>query len=63
MSTALYGPDVPLSDALSGRSSPAWWGMVWFCATEAMLFACFLASYFFLRGSVEAFGAEGDNRS
>jgi heme/copper-type cytochrome/quinol oxidase subunit 3 len=59
MSTALYRPDVPLSDALSGRRSPAWWGMVWFCATEAMLFACFLASYFFLRGSVEAFGAEG----
>lgn len=44
---------------LGGTRSPAWWGTVWFCATEAMLFASFLGAYFFLRGSVEAFGAEG----
>ncbi|HVX40630.1 MAG TPA: cytochrome c oxidase subunit 3 [Gemmatimonadaceae bacterium] len=44
---------------LSGRRSPGWWGMLWFCATEAMLFACFIASYFYLRGNFEAFGAEG----
>jgi heme/copper-type cytochrome/quinol oxidase subunit 3 len=33
--------------------------MVWLCTTEAMLFACFLAAYFYLRGSVESFAAEG----
>lgn len=44
---------------LTGTRSPAWWGTVWFCATEAMLFASFLGAYFFLRGSVEAFAAEG----
>lgn len=44
---------------LTGTRSPAWWGMVCLCATEAMLFASFLGAYFFLRGSVEAFGAEG----
>jgi heme/copper-type cytochrome/quinol oxidase subunit 3 len=49
----------PLPIRLSGTHSPGWWGMLFFCATEAMLFACFLAAYFFLRGSVEAFGAEG----
>ena len=74
MSTALYDgddgvprgevpgwrrADLPLTDVLESHRSTAWWGMVFFCATEAMLFACFLASYFFLRGSVEAFGAEG----
>ena len=49
----------PLPIRLSASRSPGWWGMVFFCGTEAMLFACFLAAYFFLRGSVEAFGAEG----
>ncbi|MGI8508879.1 MAG: cytochrome c oxidase subunit 3 [Gemmatimonadaceae bacterium] len=48
-----------LSDTLSGSRAPGWWGMVWLCATEGMLFACFLAAYFFLRGSVDAFSAEG----
>lgn len=57
--SAVPRADRPLTDVLEGHRSTGWWGMVWFCATEAMLFACFLASYFFLRGSVEAFGAEG----
>ena len=48
-----------LTDVLEGRRSTGWWGMVWLCATEGMLFACFIASYFFLQGSVKAFGAEG----
>ena len=65
MSTAAYverrepSPRETLSVRLSGTRSPGWWGMVWFCATEGMLFACFIAAYFFLRGSVEAFSAEG----
>ena len=44
---------------LTGTRSPGWWGMVCLCATEAMLFASFLGAYFFLRGNVEAFAAEG----
>ena len=49
----------PLPIRLTGTRSPGWWGMVCLCATEAMLFASFLGAYFFLRGSVEAFSAEG----
>ncbi len=49
----------PLSDSLSGPRSTGWWGMVWFAATEATLFACFIASYFFLLGDQENFGADG----
>lgn len=51
--------DLPLTDVVEGRRSTGWWAMVGICATEAMLFACFLASYFFLRGNVQAFEAEG----
>ena len=49
----------PLPIRLTGTRSPGWWGMVWLCATEGMLFASFIGAYFFLRGSVEAFSAEG----
>ncbi len=52
-------PREPLPTKLSGSHAPDWWGMVWFCATEGMLFACFFASYLYLHGSIEAFGAEG----
>ncbi len=56
---AAHDPAAPLSEVLTGTRSTSWWGMVWLCATEGMLFACFIASYFYLRGSVEAFSAEG----
>jgi heme/copper-type cytochrome/quinol oxidase subunit 3 len=65
MSTAAYAdPREPvrrgaLPIRLTGTRSPGWWGMVCLCATEGMLFASFIAAYFFLRGNVEAFGAEG----
>jgi cytochrome c oxidase subunit III len=49
----------PLPIRLTGTRSPGWWGMICLCATEAMLFASFLGAWFFLRGSVESFGAEG----
>jgi heme/copper-type cytochrome/quinol oxidase subunit 3 len=52
-------PRDPLPIHLTGTRSPGWWGMVCLCATESMLFASFLGAYFFLRGSVEAFSAEG----
>lgn len=32
--------------------APGWWGMVGLIATEAMLFACLLASLFYLRATV-----------
>jgi cytochrome c oxidase subunit 3 len=51
--------DLPLTDVLEGHRSTGWWGMVWLCATEGMLFASLLASYFFLLGNVRAFEAEG----
>jgi heme/copper-type cytochrome/quinol oxidase subunit 3 len=65
MSSAAYGdwmepnPRGTLPIRLTGSKSPGWWGMVCLCATEAMLFASFLGAYFFLRGNVEAFAAEG----
>jgi cytochrome c oxidase subunit III len=65
VSTAAYDermepdPRGTLPIRLTGSRSPGWWGTVWFCATEAMLFASFIGAYFFLRGSVEAFAAEG----
>jgi heme/copper-type cytochrome/quinol oxidase subunit 3 len=51
--------DRALPEATSGTRATGWWGMVWLCVTEAMLFACLIASYFFLRGSVQGFAAEG----
>ena len=55
--TALPRPQAPVP--LTGRRAPGWWGMVGVIATEAVLFACRFASYFFLWGTVAAFGAEG----
>ena len=48
-----------LPEVTTGMRATGWWGMVWLCVTEAMLFASLIASYFFLRGSVTAFYAEG----
>jgi heme/copper-type cytochrome/quinol oxidase subunit 3 len=62
----MTGAALPFAPADSApREAPhearasGWWGMVWLCVTEAMLFACLIASYFFLRGSVQGFYAEG----
>jgi heme/copper-type cytochrome/quinol oxidase subunit 3 len=38
-----------LPDSASGTRAFGWWGMVWLIATESMLFASLIASYFFLR--------------
>jgi heme/copper-type cytochrome/quinol oxidase subunit 3 len=48
-----------LPEITTGTRATGWWGMVWLCVTEAMLFACLIASYFFLRGSINGFYAEG----
>lgn len=40
---------VTLPEYSSGPRAFGWWGMVWVIATEAMLFAALIASYFFLR--------------
>lgn len=52
-------PAEPLPTQLTGVRSPGWWGMVWFCVTEGMLFASFFASYLYLHGSTLAVGEEG----
>ncbi|KAB8197414.1 heme-copper oxidase subunit III [Nonomuraea phyllanthi] len=48
--TVITGVTEPeaLASEPPGRT-PAWWGMVLFVATEATLFACLLASYYYLR--------------
>ena len=55
----LVAYDAALVDDAATKHPAAWWGMVWLCATEGMLFGCLLASYFFLRGSVDSFHREG----
>ena len=39
--------------------APGWWGMLLFCVTEATLFLYFVGAWFYLRGTVASFGAEG----
>ena len=39
--------------------APGWWGMVLFCATEVTLFLYLVGSWFYLRGTVTSFAAEG----
>jgi heme/copper-type cytochrome/quinol oxidase subunit 3 len=39
----------PTVEAAPRSASNGWWGMVLFIATEATLFACLLASYFYIR--------------
>ena len=38
-----------LPEHTSGTAAFGWWGMVWLIATEAMLFAALIASYFYIR--------------
>ena len=57
MSTAVE-PLNPVPPAVPSRP-PAWWGMVLFCVTEATLFIYFIGSWFYLRGTITSFAAEG----
>lgn len=43
---ASYPPSLP--SEVSGSRSPGWWGMVFLIMTEAVLFATFIASYFYV---------------
>ena len=48
--TAVAAPaPLPLPEHSSGSRAFGWWGMVWLIATESMLFAALIASYFFIR--------------
>lgn len=38
-----------LPTKVMGPASYGWWGMVWLIATEAMMFAALIASYFYVR--------------
>ena len=50
MSVRAITPDA-LPVYVSGERATGWWGMVLFVATEATIFGCLLASYFYLRVS------------
>jgi len=42
-----------------GERATGWWGMVLFVATEATIFGCLLASYFYLRVSAPSWPPDG----
>jgi heme/copper-type cytochrome/quinol oxidase subunit 3 len=49
MSAIDVGRIESLPEHASGPRAYGWWGMVWLIATESMLFAALIASYFYLR--------------
>lgn len=49
----------PASGGERPARAPGWWGMLLFCVTEATLFLYFLGAWFYLRGTVTSFAAEG----
>ena len=58
MSAAIQ-PRATLATDERPAHAPAWWGMVLFCVTEATLFIYFIGSWFYLRGTIASFAAEG----
>lgn len=56
-------PALDLPRTGGGVREPGWWGMLLFCVTESSLFLYLLGSYFYLRGTVAAFSAEGGRHS
>jgi heme/copper-type cytochrome/quinol oxidase subunit 3 len=42
----------PVTETPAGRTT-GWWGMLLFILTEAAMFACFIASYYYLRFSTD----------
>jgi heme/copper-type cytochrome/quinol oxidase subunit 3 len=44
---------------ISGHKAPGWWGMVLLIVTEASLFACLIASYFYLRSGAHVWPLGG----
>jgi len=58
MSVRAIAPDA-LPVYVSGDRATGWWGMVLFVATEATIFGCLLASYFYLRVSAPAWPPDG----
>ena len=42
----------PVAETPAGRTT-GWWGMLLFICTEAAMFACFIASYYYLRFSTD----------
>lgn len=43
----------PVVETPTGRTT-GWWGMLFFVCTEAAMFACFIASYYYLRFSTDS---------
>jgi cytochrome c oxidase subunit III len=44
---------------ISGHKAPGWWGMILLIVTEATLFACLIASYFYLRAGAHIWPLDG----
>lgn len=44
---------------ISGHKAPGWWGMILLIVTEATLFACLLAAYFYLRAGAHTWPLDG----
>jgi cytochrome c oxidase subunit 3 len=44
---------------ISGHKAPGWWGMILLIVTEASLFACLVASYFYLRAGAHVWPLGG----
>lgn len=57
--SAAIGVSNSEANGVQPTRAPAWWGMVLFCVTEATLFVYFLGSWFYLRGTITSFAAEG----
>ena len=58
MSTIVQ-PPISAPSADTPPRAPAWWGMALLCVTEATLFVYFIGSWFYLRGTITSFAAEG----
>ena len=50
---------LPVTADRHSTRAPGWWGMLLFCVTEGTLFLYFLGAWFYLRGTVTSFAAEG----
>lgn len=49
----------PLPEDVTGTAAPGWWGMVLLIATEATIFVCLIASYFYLLASTPTWPPAG----
>jgi heme/copper-type cytochrome/quinol oxidase subunit 3 len=58
LSSRAITPDL-LPVFVSSERAPGWWGMVLFVATEATIFGCLIASYFYIRAGAPTWPPSG----